>query len=192
MEWYEIGEAPAFDNSSWLDIKNTLPLDFPNLPYMYDGETKVTQHLTILRYICDKYAPELLGETLQEKVTVNQVIYELLDIKMMITRPAYQANLNEIKPKVIENTNERVAKLVKFMEKKSKWVLGEKLSLADLYLLEVVDYWDEFNPGGLHARLAQHRVAVLELPNINQYRNSSRFFARPFNNVMAFFKWSLI
>uniref|UniRef100_A0A4X2L813 glutathione transferase n=1 Tax=Vombatus ursinus TaxID=29139 RepID=A0A4X2L813_VOMUR len=48
---YHFGDAPDFDKSQWLDVKFSLGLDFPNLPYLIDGDHKITQSSAILRYI---------------------------------------------------------------------------------------------------------------------------------------------
>lgn len=40
---YEVGDAPDFDRSSWLNVKQTLGLDYPNLPYLIDGNCKLTE-----------------------------------------------------------------------------------------------------------------------------------------------------
>jgi len=37
----------------WLDIKDSLGLDFPNLPYFFHGKTKLSEHLAIHEYICE-------------------------------------------------------------------------------------------------------------------------------------------
>jgi glutathione S-transferase len=52
---------------AWLDQKGTLGLDFPNLPYFIDEDVKITEHMAIHQYVADKYMPELLGRTLEEK-----------------------------------------------------------------------------------------------------------------------------
>ncbi len=39
---YEQGEAPEYSIESWLSVKYELGLDFPNLPYMIDGDVKLT------------------------------------------------------------------------------------------------------------------------------------------------------
>ena len=44
---YECGDAPEFDRSCWLDVKFTLGLEFPNLPYLIDGDVKLTQTIAI-------------------------------------------------------------------------------------------------------------------------------------------------
>ena len=45
---YEAGDAPDFDKSCWLDVKGTLGLEYPNLPYLIDGETKLTETVAIM------------------------------------------------------------------------------------------------------------------------------------------------
>ncbi|CAJ0956965.1 unnamed protein product [Ranitomeya imitator] len=52
---YVIGDAPDYDKSQWLDEKEKLGLDFPNLPYLFDGDIKLTQSNTIMRYIARKH-----------------------------------------------------------------------------------------------------------------------------------------
>lgn len=33
---YEQGDAPEYSIESWVKVKNTLGLDFPNMPYLID------------------------------------------------------------------------------------------------------------------------------------------------------------
>ena len=40
---YEQGDGPQFDRSQWLSVKDTLELDFTNLPYLIDGEYRITE-----------------------------------------------------------------------------------------------------------------------------------------------------
>ena len=40
----------------------------------------MTESNAILRYICEKYKPELLGETIKEKAYVNMAVGVLADL----------------------------------------------------------------------------------------------------------------
>ena len=51
----QCGAKPACDRSAWMDQKHSLGLDFPNLPYLIDGDIKLTQTLAIMNYIGRKH-----------------------------------------------------------------------------------------------------------------------------------------
>ena len=40
----------------------------------------MTESNAILRYLCEKQKPEMLGETIKEKVFVNMTVWVLLDL----------------------------------------------------------------------------------------------------------------
>ena len=50
-EWKNTA-IPFADAAMWLsEKKENLGLDFPNLPYLYDGDVKLTESLAIMRYL---------------------------------------------------------------------------------------------------------------------------------------------
>jgi len=71
-ELYEVVATPegGWDHSDWTDKKFTLGLDYPNLPYLFDGDYKLTETLAILKYIAAKWAPEMLGTTPEEQANL--------------------------------------------------------------------------------------------------------------------------
>ena len=68
---YKLGDGHEFDQSEWLKQKENLGLDFPNLPYFIDNDTKITESSAIMRYIARKHQPDLLGRNEQEKALVD-------------------------------------------------------------------------------------------------------------------------
>ena len=52
---YEQGEGPEFCRKVWSEVKPTMPHDFPNLPYLIDGDVAITESSAIYRYIINKY-----------------------------------------------------------------------------------------------------------------------------------------
>ena len=62
LDEYECTDGPEFSREAWTSVKPTLGLDFPNLPYLFDGDVKLTETTAVHRYLADKYAPNLLGD----------------------------------------------------------------------------------------------------------------------------------
>ncbi|XP_044540017.1 glutathione S-transferase Mu 4-like [Gracilinanus agilis] len=87
---YRFGDAPDFDRSQWLDVKFNLGLAFPNLPYLIDGDKKITQSNAILRYIARQY--NLCGETEEECIRVDMLENHVMDIRMQLARVCYNPN----------------------------------------------------------------------------------------------------
>ena len=54
---YQQGEGPDFSRQEWYDQKYKLDLPFPNLPYYIDGDVKLTESKSIMKYIAKKYNP---------------------------------------------------------------------------------------------------------------------------------------
>ena len=48
-------------------------LDFPNLPYIIDGDFKLTESAAVTMYICDKWAPALMGSNTAERSRIVQI-----------------------------------------------------------------------------------------------------------------------
>ena len=57
MVWYKRGPPPDLNPSQWTDAKHNLGLDFPNLPYLVDGDLRMTESVAIYLYLMNKYVP---------------------------------------------------------------------------------------------------------------------------------------
>ena len=53
-------------SDEWATFKSSGSIDFPNLPFIIDGDVNVTETFAVHRYICDTFKPELLGSNLAE------------------------------------------------------------------------------------------------------------------------------
>ena len=53
--------------------KRNLGLEFPNLPYIIDGDFKLTESSAVTMYICDKWCPALMGATPTERSRIIQL-----------------------------------------------------------------------------------------------------------------------
>ena len=68
------------DSGEWLTTKSSMDLDFPNLPYLIDGDFKLTETIAIQMYIAQKWKPELLGSTPQEHAKIYSIYLMVHDI----------------------------------------------------------------------------------------------------------------
>jgi glutathione S-transferase len=60
-------EVQYSNSDKWLNDKHNLGLEFPNLPYLIDGDFKLTESAAIARYIILKSGKtELLGKNVQD------------------------------------------------------------------------------------------------------------------------------
>lgn len=133
---YEQGDAPQYSIESWTSVKNKLGLDFPNMPYMIDGDVKITDTIAIMVYLCHKYAPELLGDTPKQKAEVDMLYAQMKDIKSAITGPCYVG----INPEQLKQTCKvKMQPIVEYLGKKD-YICGENTTYIDFYLLEMCDF----------------------------------------------------
>ena len=72
---YEEKRYDWFNNrTEWSEQdKNNLPLDYPNLPYIIDGDCNITESAAVTMYICDKWAPALMGNNAAERSRILQL-----------------------------------------------------------------------------------------------------------------------
>ena len=63
---YIRGPPPEFSKAPWTDVRAELNLDFPNLPYLIDGDVKLTESKSIMKYVAKKYDADLLGRNAEE------------------------------------------------------------------------------------------------------------------------------
>jgi glutathione S-transferase len=69
VEWNEVNYEAypnadgTWDRTEWTNVKSTVgdKMAFPNLPYFFDGDLKLSETNAIMRHICRKHKPELLG-----------------------------------------------------------------------------------------------------------------------------------
>ena len=86
---YAYGPAPEFSRDDWFNEKFNLGLDHPNLPYLIDEGVKLTETVAIMKYICHKWKPELLGRNPVELGNIEMMFSHVLALKAKSTGPLY-------------------------------------------------------------------------------------------------------
>ena len=83
------GDDAGYDGSEWFGVKQSFGFDFPNIPYLIDGDYKMTETLAIHKYLADKYKPNLLGANPEQRGQVSMLEGIISAYKSAITNPCY-------------------------------------------------------------------------------------------------------
>ena len=80
-DWFAIGD------------KEKLGLDFPNLPYLINGDFKLTESMAIANYIIRRSGKtELLGKGIEDQAKIEMVLFMLEDIFSPAANMFYSPN----------------------------------------------------------------------------------------------------
>ncbi|KAM7404603.1 hypothetical protein PAMP_011936 [Pampus punctatissimus] len=184
-KFYVCGEAPNFDKSCWFDEKYKLGMDFPNLPYLEDGDRKIVQSNAIMRYIARKH--NMCGETEDEKVCVDIMENQAMDFRNGFVMMCY-SDFDKIKPGYLERLPGTLKQFSDFLGDRT-WFAGDKITHVDFIMYELLDQHRMFQPTCLddfkNLKDLLDRFEALE--KIAAYMKSNRFMKTPVNNKMA--KW---
>ena len=83
------------DRQGWLDDIVNLGLPFANLPYIIDGDFKLCETKAIIRYLAEKYNPDLLGKDVQQRALVEMISCVVFEFRDKTTVPRYNAEYEE-------------------------------------------------------------------------------------------------
>eukprot|EP01065_Artemidia_motanka_P048664 TRINITY_DN788_c0_g1_i1.p2 TRINITY_DN788_c0_g1~~TRINITY_DN788_c0_g1_i1.p2 ORF type:complete len:250 (+),score=75.11 TRINITY_DN788_c0_g1_i1:52-801(+) len=181
---YEVGNAPSFDKTCWFKEKPAFG-PFSNLPYLIDGELKITQTSAILRHLGRRFGYE--GEDPASRARTDQILGASQDFMDAFTGFTYSAWLTfeAARPGYLRD---RVpAMLRKYEEALSEvgpWMAGEKLTYCDFFVYELLDEHRLFCGDGMLEEFPKVReyMARFEEGKIAEYRASPDFIRTPVHN----------
>lgn len=155
----------------WATKKNHLGLDFPNLPYLIDGEVRLTESKSIMKYFCRKHRPEMLGRTPDEVAVADMVsrVHDDLHKKFGGYCFSEKGDCAELQTDLAD----AAGKLARFLMKKS-FVVGEQLTYVDFSIFELLDFMNYASKGKTfseHPSLKEYFDRVKQLPGFAEYWN---------------------
>lgn len=169
------------DWDKWCAEKNSLGLDFPNLPYLIDGETRLTESKAIAWYLAATYKPDLLGKNATEQAKVHMLRGVFSDINEPIGEALYhktESTQKAVEALASSTVVDKLAYLEKFLGDKH-YFLGDTPSLADiefslvLYRIQaVIRTHKTSNPLEKTPHLVALAHRVQQLSGIKEYRES--------------------
>ncbi|XP_056629359.1 glutathione S-transferase Mu 3-like [Triplophysa dalaica] len=182
---YSCGEGPNYDKSCWIDEKNKIGMDFPNLPYLVDGDKKIVQSNAIMRYIARKH--NLCGETEEEKVRVDILENQAMDFRNDFVQLCY-GDFDKNKTCYAKALPGKLKQMSDFLGRRD-WFAGDKITFVDFVMYELLDQHRMFDQETLDdfKNLRRFLDRFESLEKIVSYMKSSKFMKTPVNNKMA--KW---
>jgi len=189
---YEQGDAPNFDKSVWFDVKFTLGLDFPNLPYLIDGDVKLTQSISILHYLSAKTGLFPKGSNPADISRYDMIDHAIKDFVLIGVRLCYDSTADNFEA----NKVAVVAHGKEFMKQFSsalgdnKYFAGDDITGTDFWMFEAIDRFVKMEPTFIeHDNLKMFMERIKGLPELNEYFNSPEStYNWPLNNKHAVFK----
>ena len=199
LEYLEIPyvEEKYKEVEEWLPKKQSGAMEFPNLPYLIDGDLTLTESEAILAHLAIKAnKPELNGKD-QDRVRFLQLRGVITEIGPRLGQYAYESkDLDELKQKCemwaswwggskLPGLNDLLGK--------NEWVMGY-LTYLDFILAETIERSADMDAEvGTkitkdYPNLIAHAKRVHELPAIKAYRQSDRFQPRPYLRHVALWK----
>lgn len=176
-----------FHENEWKKDKFNLVLDFPNLPYLFDGDVKLTQSTTILRYLAEKY--EMGGKTPKEKLQVSLVEQQIADMRLLLRRGCFFADdPDRARVELSPVASEQLKYMEKFLGDR-EFLVGDSVTYVDFLLSEVFDFFRYVFPdvSKNFPTLKAHQARVVGLPELKEYLNSSTYKRWPtFGNWAKF------
>ena len=143
FEWEEVKYV---EREKWFDEdKKNLGFDFPNLPYLIDGDFKLTETKAIQNYVIKKSGKtDLLGKNLQDEAIVMELagVFEdaFSSFLPLFWNPEYEKGL----PAAIEKMNAKLELANKFIGEKP-FALGY-LTIIDFRIAEISHYIKKLAP----------------------------------------------
>uniref|UniRef100_H2ZPT7 glutathione transferase n=1 Tax=Ciona savignyi TaxID=51511 RepID=H2ZPT7_CIOSA len=180
---YKSGDG--WDRSEWRSVKFTLGFDYPNLPYLTDGDVKVSESWAIMKYLARKF--KVLGAANEEEQIKCDVAEGVVqDFRSNFTSMCYNPEFDSLKANYL---SELPAKLTLFEKNLAHggWLIGSKLTYVDFALCEILDHIRLCFPGCLdkHEVVLKYLTNFESLEKIAAYRKSGRFQEFPINGKMA-------
>jgi glutathione S-transferase len=161
--------------------KKNLGLEFPNLPYLIDGDFKLTETASIEKYIIRRAGDkDLLGRTAQDAGSVNNILGVIGDIFKEIRTLGFEPATAEAKAAAVEKLRPKFNYLRDFVAER-EFALGY-LTLADFILAERLYFVEAIFPEFKkeYRFLWRIRHNFEQLPGIRAYYSRADALVDPF------------
>jgi glutathione S-transferase len=179
------------DGQAWFGgEKFNVGLDFPNLPYLIDGDFKLSEHAAINRYLADSTGnSDFFGANTQDKARVEMVMSVTHDILMDFFMNAMNPQFKDMLAKSVDEKAKIPTKLGELskMLGENDWLVSNTMSIADIKLAyfmfligHAYDSLEIANPFKVHQNLVDLHARVWGLDTLKDYVASPQWVNAPF------------
>ncbi|GFY41275.1 glutathione S-transferase [Trichonephila inaurata madagascariensis] len=167
-----------FSNNEWKISKYSLGLAFPNLVYYIDEDAKLTQSVTILRYLAQKY--DLEGRNDQDEIRIHLAEQQLNDLRWSLRNLVVRNDFESAKIDFIKSIPQKLNLWEKFLGER-KYIAGDYITYVDFLAFETFDYYNYFHPNSFHdfPSLLAYKDRIQNLSGLQEYFTSSAYKVWP-------------
>jgi len=179
-------------NEQWFDKeKYALGLDFPNLPYIIDGDKKIAETLALMHYIVIKgNRKELLGADDFAHCRVLEAYCAIRELRTSIisvcfTKGDFRKEIKELFTGGVSqfagaSPTVQLPQLESILSRRD-WIV-DTLTIADFWLLELIEVILEIDGKLLdpYPNLLKFRERFIEIPKVKEFRQSDHFVKQIF------------
>ena len=165
-----------YSPEEWAVDKGTL---VENIPYIIVGDFKLTESKAVSVYICDKFAPQLLGSTPEARAKIIMMQQVIVDAIIPTAMIAFGSpDVEPLRAKCMEG----FAKIVPYLGSK-QFLEGNEVSMNDFSLFEFIEMTNILNENeslyDTYPALRAFHQSMLALPKFGEYFNSAECMKGP-------------
>ncbi len=132
---YECKRYDAKNKDIWRNEKDNLGMDFPNLPYIWDGDFKLSESKAVSIYICDRWCPQLMGKNAEERAHIIMLQCLLEECFFAFCLPGFRSPDKEA---AFNGGMEKLVKIAEWLGNK-QFLIGAKPTMVDFYFFEIIE-----------------------------------------------------
>ncbi|CAK8679042.1 unnamed protein product [Clavelina lepadiformis] len=183
------GPPPKWEGSTFHPVRDSLGLDFPNVPYVIDGEVRMTQMSAIMKYISRRF--NALAPRSEEQTRKCDMLDEVIrDFSIGFYLVCYEYEDFDVKKdKYFKETLPAIATQLERFLADSTWLIGDELTYVDFKACSFLDQILVMEPDCLnqYKTIKAYLKRFFALKAIAAYRNSNKFKKLPIASPFA--KW---
>lgn len=150
--------------------KKELGLEFPNIPYLIHGDTKITETIAIHQYIAEEWDNTLLGKNAQDKAKVTMLVSIIQEFRWKIIRLCYD---QDDRNKAMEEYRKHLPKVAEYLGD-NDFLVGDYPTYIDFYFFETLQLCNMIRERGLfteYPRLGAYNEKFCNLKGVKDYIN---------------------